>query len=324
MAEPVYAQQTLGKLLWIPEKTWPGTLGATAAGVVIPFISETMDQTRNLIVNKAIRGTRNPAPLVLGKSSYNGTISMNMDISMLGWVLKAAFGDAVDTGADPYLHTYKLGTTRNPVSIEKGFTDIAQYLWFKGCYAKALKFKVNDEGISTVDVDLVGQTMVQGTSSQVVSPTTYTNAPISDLTASITIGGSAFALGQMTDLTINLPTDEKHAIGGAGDPGFLPAGIADISGNITMFFKDDVEYLKARSSTTFAIVLTWTFSGSPSYYFKLTLGECIYKPSAPKVGGNTGTVDHQLAFQAFYASNADATAVKAELQNHVASYPTPS
>lgn len=307
------------------EATW-GTTSATPAGYVIPVsgIGGSWYQ-RNLIENPEYRGSRNPSAPVRGNVAVNGSLQVPLHLDAIGWILKHGIGTPTTTGtASPYTHTFKVNYAATSVgdlpiglTIEHGFTDIGEYHQYDGCRINSLAVNATSEGVCVFDVGIVGQGLTRDSSSMDAAPTTYTSTAVDHFAAGITEGGSSTAIVTDVSLTLNNTLDSSaYVVGGAGELGDLPSGIASVTGSLTALYQSDALFAKARNHTESSLVLAWT---SGSYSLTLTVAELVYEPAAPAVSGQAG-IRQTLNFRGYYADDAGLSALKAVLVNTIASY----
>lgn len=313
------------ELLLIEEATW-GTTPATPTAYSIPISGVGGDwYRRNLIDNPTLRGDRNPAAPVRGNVSVNGSFQHPLNLDAVGWLIKHGVGAFDVSSASPVnTHTAKMnynGSTQGGdlptgLSFEIGFTDIGEYHTYSGCKINTLGFSASSEGVSIVDVGIIGQDFTRAAASGDASPTTYTDAPIDHFLATIEEGGSASAIVTDINLQINNNLDPMYVVGSSGQIGDLQEGLGAVTGSLTALFQDDTLLAKGRNNTESSLQLKWT---SGSNYLQLDIPELVYEPASPTVNGPAG-VRVTLNFRGYYADGGDSTAIKATLVNTVAAY----
>ena len=170
-------------------KTDPGTPDCK----ILPFKSESLKFSRDLVESEAIVSSRNPKKPGRGKSNVSGSIELEIN-PYIAAILKHALGSNTTTGASPYTHTMKVGALPVGLVIEKGFKDIAQYFKYNGCRINSLKMSVLPDGIIGGSVDIIGaKETVAGTSLD-ATPTDLGHKAFDAYEASIQEGGSAIAI----------------------------------------------------------------------------------------------------------------------------------
>lgn len=293
---------------------------APAAGYTLALNSFGVvgEQAKN--IPATLTGTRNPAPPFDGNVNVGGPIVIPIDSTILPYWLAAIFGDPTSTGADPYVHEYKIANVMPSFSLESAFTDLAsaRYNQFVGCKVASFAMNLGGDGELVATLNIVGADESLETSSFDGSPTALTLARLQNFQAAITEGGGALANATEVSLNIdfNLDTDNQ-VIGGAGILGSLPAGIVAASGTITTLFEDDSLLAKALASTESSLVITVT--GSASSIFEIEIQELNYARHSVVYEGDQG-LKVVLPFVPFYEDGAEASAVVMRVTNSVASY----
>jgi len=314
------------QLIMIEEATW-GTTPAVPSGYKLPVSSIGGAWfTRNLIDNPELRGNRNPPAPCQGHVSVNGTFGQTMHLDAIGWLLKHGIGVPVTTGAaDPYTHVSKAGFSGAaagdlPVgmTLEIGYTDIAQYHAYEGCRVSTLAFSAETEGITTVDATIIGKgAPAEDTSPLDAAPTEYTSDALCAFAATIEEGGSTSAIITKVDLTINNGLDDSlRTIGSAGEIVDLPEGAISVTGSLTALFQDLALYTKATGHTESSLSMIWT---DGTHSLTLLVPELVYEPQSPVISGPAGVMV-TLPFRAYYGDGANATTLMSTLVNAVATY----
>src|SRR3990167_4024699 len=121
------AQGSKARLVYEIESTFGRTPGGTASKKMF-FRNESLAEKIELISSESLRGNRNPLKPVRGIRDVSGSISFEM-APQVGTILRAALGANTTTGSGPYTHTMKIGDLPS-LTVEKGFTDLGQYLVF--------------------------------------------------------------------------------------------------------------------------------------------------------------------------------------------------
>lgn len=276
------------------------------------------DQAKN--VPATLTGTRNPAAPFDGNVAVGGPVVVPLDSTIMPYWCAAMFGDPTSTGADPYVHEFKIADTMPSFSLESAFTDLtaARYNQFVGCKVGGFEITVGGDGELTATLNIVGANDSLETSSFDASPTAVSLTRLENFQAAITEGGSALA--NATELSINIDfglDPDNHVIGGAGILGSLPEGIVKPSGTITTLFEDTTLLDKALASTETSLVLTVT--GAAGSVFEIEIQELNYARSSVVYEGDQG-LKVELPFVPYYDDGGEASAVVMRVTNSVASY----
>jgi hypothetical protein len=299
----------------------------TPDGMVLPFKSESLRMSRNLISSATIRSGRNPQQPARGNMDVAGEITFELT-PQYGRLLKHVFGSyGVAGGAAPYTHTYKIAALPVGMLIEKQFTDLAtaQYFKYNGLRVNNFKLGAKAEGIIECSVGLIGAKETVGTSAYDATLTDLGHTPFDGFECSIKEGGSAIAIVTEIEFTLENNLDGSvFVIGGAGQRASLPAGSVKVSGTLTALFDSVTLYTKATGHTESALEIIFTKgagTGASAGNEKLTffMDELIYKPQAPVVPGPKGVMV-ELPFEAYYDNDADASALRAVLLSPIAAF----
>lgn len=315
MAQAVGSKAIIG----IQKETTYKTDPVTPDMVEVNFISETLKLSRNMISSNTIQAARNASKPTLGNINVAGTINTELQ-AYIGRLLEAVFGNLTTTGANPYTHTFKVGSNLPSYVIEKGFTDIGQYFKYNGCKCNKMSLGVTPEGLIQTGFDFTGAKETVGTSAFDSTITDLGKQSFNAFQAVILEGGSAIAtVTQISGLTLeNNLEGSVYVVGGAGERASLPEGKVKVSGTLEAMFDSLTLYNKAKNSTESSLKVTWTFgdglgsAGNES--LELLVPELLYSPNAPEVSGPMG-IKVSLPFEAYYENSTEATTIQAILKN---------
>lgn len=306
-------------------KTDPSPAGAEK----IPFVSESLRLSRELISSDIITGTRNPVQPVEGNTDVAGDITTTLQ-AYSDILFYMALGKAVSIGSDPYTHTITIdntaGVTLPSFMIEKGFTDITQYFKYNGCKVNSLSLSVTPEGFQELTLSIIGAKETVNTSSFQANPSIdLTHTPFSGFVGSILEGSpSPSSLGSVlsVDLTVENNLDNSvYVIGGSGERASLPEGITKVSGTATVLFENTTLYNKAIGQSSEAesgLQLKFTkgdgLGSAGNEYCEIYVPELYFTPNAPVIEGPTG-ISLELPFEGFYANSSESTSMQVVFKN---------
>jgi hypothetical protein len=227
----------------------------------------------------------------------------------------------VTTAATTYQHTFKVGSCLPSWLVEKGFTDIGQYLKYNGCKIGKMSLDVSPAGPQKMSFDLLGAKETASTSPFFATPADLGKASFDGLAiGTIEEGGSAIAVcSSISGLTIDNQLDgDTFLIGGGGARGAINEGVVHVSGTLKVLFQDMVMYNKALNSTETSLRVVYNrgtgagTANNESVEFKLP--EMTYSVKTPMID-KAGGLWVELGFDAYYDNAAEATTLQIILKN---------
>ena len=314
------ASGSLAKIIYDTETTYKTTPG-TPDAKVLPFVSEGLRLSRNLISSNAIRSSRNPLKPGRGNVNVAGDIKLEIN-PYLGTIFRHALGSVATTGTGPYVHTIKVGSLPVGLTIEKGYTDLAQYFLDNGCRINKLSMNLKSEGILDGSIDIVGAKETVAGSSFDATPTDAGHSPFDGFEASLLEGGSAIAIVTEVDWALDNDLDNSvYVVGSSGERNSLPEGKVKVTGTLKALFDSITLYNKAVAHTESSLKITLsrgTGAGSAgNESLEILMPELIYKPQAPVITGPKGILV-ELPFEAYYDNSSEASTIQMVLKNTVA------
>lgn len=311
------------KIIYDSETTFK-TTRVSADAHVLPFVSESLRMTRNLIDSATIRGNRNPQSPVRGNQEVAGDITVELDPYM-GKMFYNALGTFTTSGTSPYSHTFKINDLPPGVTIEKQFTDMdtPEYFLYNGCKINSMRMSFKPEGFIETTFNVMGAAHTVSTSSFDATPTDYTTSSVGGqfdgFQAAILEGGSSLGICTSLEFTLENNLDGSvYVIDGTGTRYSLPDGLVKVSGTLTALFDSMTLYNKAinNQETSIRITLTQGSGSGAAYNEKVDvfLDEVIFQPQAPVISGPQGVMV-ELPFVAYYKDDSDASALRIILWN---------
>lgn len=303
------------------------TTPASPDSHVLPFISESLRMSRNLISSQTLKSNRNPTAPVRGNKEVSGDINFELT-PQYGKLFKHIFGNYAVSGASaPYTHTYKIGTLPAGMCIEKQFTDLAtdKYFLYNGCKVNSFKLSAKTEGIISCGVSIMGAKETIGTSSFDATATDNGHTPFDGFEGTAAQGGVSIGNIISIDLSLNNNLDgNSHVMDGTGERKSLTEGKANVTGSISVLFEDDTLYALAvaHTETTLAVHFTkgsGTGASAGNEKISFYMDEVIFKPQAPVISGPSGLLV-ELPFEAYYNDDADASALRMVLLSPIATF----
>ena len=314
------AQGSNTKIIYDQEATYGTTPGAPASKV-LPFISESLSQTRALVRTMVMRGNRNLTKPTRNVKDVGGNIKTELDPYM-GILLKHLLGTNSDSGGGPnYTHTIKVAPLPVSLCIEKQFTDLTtpEYFLYNGCRIDKGSFAFKPDGYVDLSLDFKGQKETVAGSSFHASPTDLGHVPFETYELTLKEGGSTIAY--VADLKFDVSNNldgSNYVLGGAGQRPALPAGKVAVTGTLTALFQDVTLYTKATALTETsieAILTRGTGDGTAgNELLDILIPELVYEQKAPPIEGDKGILV-ELAFSAYYDNDANASSIMMTLKN---------
>lgn len=295
--------------------------GGAVNGFVLPINSFSVRGTRALNRPATLTSSRNPAEPFAGNLAVDGSIVIPVDSAALAYWLIAMFGLPTTTGANPYVHEFKIPSEQPSLELETGFTDLAtdKYNQFVGCKVASFAMTVGGDGELVATLGIMGKSDSMESSAFDASPTTVTLVRLNNFQAALTEGGVALANATELSINLNFPMDRYYVIGGQGSAGSLAEQKVEVSGNIKLLFEDTglIDYAIAGTERSLKLTIT----GSASSVFELEIEELLYERNSPDIPGPQGLLV-DLNFQGYYANGGEASGVVARLTNATSSYAT--
>lgn len=311
------------KIIYDNETTF-SYVRASVDAHVLPFVSESLRMTRNLVESASIRGNRNPRSPVQGNREVGGDITVELDPYM-GKLLYNALGTFTTAGSSPYSHTFTVSELPPGLTIEKQFLnlDTPEYFVFQGCRVNSMRMSFKPEGFIETVFNFMGATNTESVSSLDSTPTDYTASAVGDAFTGFdaTIKENSVALGTVTELELTVENNldgSLYVIDGTGKRYNIPSGLVRASGTLRALFTDMTLYNRAVNNTETSLEITLkkgTGDGSANNeQIKITLDEVLLTPQAPVINGPQGILV-EFPFQCYYQDNASASSIRIELLN---------
>jgi len=298
-----------------------GVTNPSPDATVLPIISETLSQKRNLIKSNVIRQNRNPVKPKQGNKDAGGAIVTELNPYM-AILLRHLMGTNVTTGAGSNkTHTMKLGALPPGLTIEKGFLDLTtpEYFLFNGCKINKASFEILPEGPLPVSFDFMGKKVTAGTSSFDATPTDLGHLGWDMSEVVLLEGGSGISNGASVKFDVTNACDGgMYVIGGGGERRAIPEGAVLVEGTLTALFEDMALLTKAIAFTETSITATLTRGtgdgSAGNEYLQFLMQELIYGEATPLIAGPKGVLI-ELPFSAFYDNGAAASALQIIVKN---------
>lgn len=296
------------------ETTW-GT--AVAVDRFTPLISESMTEKIERLESAGIA----PGARVLRSGQWaTGNVEVSGDLGFelyqqgMGLWFRHMFGAVSTSGAGPYTHTFTPGDMSDDhFTLQIGKPDVAgtvQPFTFSGCKVTEWELAAKAGELVTLGVSVVGKDLATGTSLATASYGAGSGLPFSFAHASVTVGGSAAYVKEITLKGSNGLAVDRRGIGSAYIKEPLEAELRAYEGEMVCEFESLTQMNLFRNGTENALVLTID-AGSAAKCVITT--NVRYDGSTPEVQGR-GVTELKVPFKCLGPST-DAGAITAVLTN---------
>lgn len=235
-------------------------------------------------------------------------------------VNKPLFTEVVQSVAYITGDTIRNGVTMNSFSIERGHHDISQFFLYLGQVPSVMKLTV-DSGAVMFSLSFIGldEQTAQITFSN-PAPTSLVLTPI--MNTAVSVGEVAVndvvltsCLLQKLDITFDNKAEGKKGIGSLGPCNITGKSIS-VTGGITLYFNDLVEYLKYRNSTYFSLSIP--MSDTLGNIYTVYMPKVQYMTSAPNISDKDKDVDLVGTFQAIVGDEGFTLQITRALESGIA------
>ena len=292
---------------------------ATKGGLILPFNSLSLGASQAQNETNTMTGRRDKTEPIIGNVDVSGDAEVPMDVEAIGYWLKALFGapTTTDNADGTYTHVYKISDTQPSLVVEKGFTDISEYLKYNGVKVGEFSFSFGGDGELTASLNLTGAKETEDTVEYDSSAVQVPLVRFQNFQASVEEGGSPIAIVTQGSVNIEAGLDTgQYAVGSQGERVSIPEGQMNISGSITSFFEDNSLLNKAVNSAESSLKVKFTNGVNILEFF---IPELKYERTSPAADGPTGIV-LQTPFRAYYNDSAENSSIVVSLTNETASY----
>jgi hypothetical protein len=217
-----------------------------------------------------------------------------------------AVTDDTGVGITTDRYVLKQGSTAKYLSIEEGFTDIAQYQVMAGALCNGMTLAITPNAMVTGSFSFLGlsATAFSGTSIDSSPDAAPTTQPFDSFTGSLLENNIAIAT--VTALNLNLQNGNEHYFALFDvDPYKIGYGRANLTGSISVYFENATLAAKFLAETVSSLECTLTDLAGNSLIIKI--------PALKYTGANKSMTENNvlidLPFQAYYDAT-QATALR--------------
>lgn len=275
-----------------------GSTPATPSFTPIRQTGTTLALTKETLQSNELRADRQITDVRHGNSQVGGDISTELSYggafdTMLEAVLCGSWQeDSPEAGKD----RLAAGVVRRPFTIERHFSDIGQYLRYRGCEFNTWALEVATNAIVTSTFGMVGQVM-DSPSQTPISGATYAQdssaAPFDSFSGEISEGGSNIATVTSLSLSLENGLTPLFAVG-SNTAASVSIARSNLTGSIAAFFDSEALYEKFLNESESNLQFTLS-SDAGTYTFLLP--RLKYTGGQPDVS-QEGEVTVSMEFQA--------------------------
>lgn len=279
------------------------TLGTTPASPALAntrFTRESLNFNISMIESREIRVDRNLSDVIPAGAEGNGDIEFELSYDSFNDLIESALASTWSAGPDIFNLTN--GATRKGFTIQKHFTDITQFLNYKGCVVNrmALNMAIGQPvtgrfNIMCMDVDRVAAQLGGAT-----TPAVNTN-PIFNVATNI--GSLLIDSVPYTGCINSLSFETNNNLRGTsciGTLGFkdILLGAFDVTGAAEIYFADGTLYDKFLADQTFGVKVN--LMDSLGNQFDVEVPKASIQTAEVVAGGRDTDVMIALTWRAIY------------------------
>jgi len=274
------------------ETVWAS--GTPTIDKFIPFLNESIQLERNIVMTDAIRG--NSARSVWREGAENVGGDLNVEVQPVGMytLFKHALGRAITagpSGSGHYAHDiYPSGSLPAGLRLEIGRTGVAGGNFeYRGCKINqmALNCSVGEPLSATFsflgkDEIATSEEPTTATSISVLNPLTFDEG-------ALTVDGNTQEIAGFSLTIDNSLKDDKGALGDRYRVAIPRAGFRDVTGTLNLEFDNLDMYNKYTDGTETAIKLLFTSddmaAGAQPHTLQIDCPRIVFTGTTPVVGG---------------------------------------
>lgn len=309
------ATGSLRRIIYSAETLFKDGVATTAK--LLRNTGDSLNLTKTSSQSAELTGDRTIRSLRLGNETVAGDISFELAYGDFDDMLAAAMCNGWSPDTDP--RVLKQGVKVPTFGIEKGFTDLPQYIEYVGCAINTLAINISTDAIITGTLGVIGAGVNNADVDNVPAYAAYTaNSAATTITQpDYTEPFAAFdgeillddddACGIITgiDFTIDNGITANYALCTPEATSLTPDRF-NVTGTLTMMFNDATELNKFVSETSSALKITLTDNAGNKLDFNFP--KIKYTGGDVSVSGG-GIIPISLPFQALYDETAESTLV---------------
>jgi len=295
-----FATGAFSGLSYIVESVF-GVTPSTPTMIALRQTGSSLVLNKDSFQSEELRDDRQISDLRHGVKQVNGDINFEFSYGEYDTFLEHALFGTYST------NTLKAGTDEKSMTIERGFSDITQYVPFSGCEISTMSLSIASNAIVTGTFSIVGQTTTGYSATPLdAAPTaSQTASPFDSFTGVLKEGGVTIAVITSIDLSLDNAITPNFVVGSDETPQ-VTAGRSNLTGTVTAFFEDADLINKFIDETESSIELTLGDGISESYTFLIPR---IKYSGADNSVADEGPIEISMPFQALYDDSEDTNLV---------------
>lgn len=297
------ASSNLARLRVIKETTF-GTTPTTGTSKDLRFTGESLNFAIQTETSAEIRADRQIADLVQVGAETSGDVNIELSYGSFDDLIASALG------GEWVSDVLKNGTKVDTYSLEQGFTDINQFITYKGMAVSGMSLEFAVNAILTGSFSFMGREAVRSGASVVpaAGPQETTEVMNSAVNfKNLEVDGVAYPCGVSS---ISLAVEGGlRAVQGLGNLGAceINPGTFAITADVVVYFKDGTIYDKYIANSHFS--LEWEVEDAAGNKYKFELPKVKITQSSVNAGQLDEDVELTLTVQALYDTTANSSIV---------------
>lgn len=278
-----------------------------------------LDSDENMIDPETIiPGQRDMSEPVFGNISVGGSLTVPVDVRLIGYWLKLLLGAPTTTGTDPYTHVFSPGTDTPSMTIDEWHSDIPSSRVFNGVKINTMTFNFEVNTELTAELELLGGKENASSATPLDdAPSNHTLTRFNAKSIVFKQGGSTVALAKSLNVVIsNDLYEDNYTLSSNGFRTELVEQrfMVDVSGTIILESETWLDYAINNTELDIEIELT---RGSHTLTF--TMPEVLLR-RVPLERNGHGPIYIPIEGKAFYQDSVEGSTLQVELVNDVSSY----
>lgn len=270
--------------------------GTPTINKFIPFLSESLQLERNVVMTDAIRGGTARSIWREGAERVGGDLNIEVQPVGVYTLLKHAFGRVAVAGpsgaGDHYVHDiYPSGNLPEGLRLEIGRSGVAGGAFtYKGCKVNQMVLNCSVGEPLTATFSFLGK---DETATQANPTTASSISSLNPLTFDegvITIDGNSQEVAGFSLTVNNNLNEDKGALGSRYRVAIPRSGFRDVTGTLNLEFDNLDMYRKYTAGTETALKLKFTSddligAGTQAHELEIDCPRIVFTGTTPVVGG---------------------------------------